>query len=104
VIILTNARDEDSDDLLPAINLLKKRHLVLLASLREESIEKLLHKPIDGIQDAIDVSATHHYLETRKNTFDQLLANGVTTMDVTPQNLTVGLINSYLGIKSSGAL
>ncbi len=104
VIMLTNARDEDSDDLLPAINLLKKRHLVLLASLREGSIEKLLDKSVDTMQDAIDVSATHHYLETRKQTFDQLVASGVKTMDVTPKDLTVDLINSYLGIKSSGML
>ncbi len=38
VIILTNTRDEDSDDLLPAINILKKRHLVLLA--RKPVLEK----------------------------------------------------------------
>lgn len=104
VIILTNTRDEDSDDLLPAISLLKKRHLVLLASLREASIENTLDKPIEMHQDALDVAATHHYLQQRKKTFEQFTASGINFMDVNPEKLSVELINAYLGIKSSGAL
>ena len=104
VIILTNTRDEDSDDLLPAINILKKRHLVLLASLREASIGKMLDKPIEDLNDALDNSAAHHYLQQRKNTFEQLVNNGIRAMDVSPDKLTVDLINAYLSIKSSGTL
>lgn len=104
VIILTNARDEDSDDLLPAISLLKKRHLVLLASLREASIESTLEKDVELHQDALDVAATHHYLQQRKITFEQFIASGINVMDVNPEKLSVELINAYLGIKSSGAL
>ena len=104
VIILTNTRDEDSDDLLPAISLLKKRHLVLLASLREASIETTLEKPVETHQDALDIAATHHYLQQRKKTFEQFTASGVNAMDVNPEKLSVDLINAYLGIKSSGVL
>lgn len=104
VIILTNMRDEDADDLLPAINLLKKRHLVLLASLREASIDLTLEKPIDDLQSAIDNSATQQYLQHRKTAFEKLISSGITTMDVSPDKLTVELINAYLGIKGSGAL
>jgi len=104
VIILTNARDEDSDDILPAITLLQKRHLVLLASLKEASIEDALNKTIDDHQDALNIAATHHYLEQRKKVFEQFTARGIKSMDVNPEKLTVELINAYLGIKSSGAL
>jgi uncharacterized protein (DUF58 family) len=104
VIILTNTRDEDSDDLLPAIKLLKKRHLVLLASLREASIENTLNKAIEDHQDALNNAATQHYLQQRKITFEQLISSGINTIDVSPEKLTVELINTYLGIKSSGTL
>ena len=104
VIILTNLRDEDSDDLLPAIKLLKKRHLVLVANLREKNIDEALDNDIQNLEDAIENAATHHYLQQRQKTFDQLIANGVNSLDVSPNKLTVELINSYLGIKASGAL
>ena len=104
VIILTNLRDEDTDDLLPAINLLKSRHLVLLASLRESSIDEILEKPIDDLQDAIESTATQQYLQHRNKTFEKLVSSGITTMDVQPDKMTVELINAYLGIKSSGKL
>ncbi len=104
IIILTNIRDEDSDDLLPAVKLLRKRHLVLLTSLRETSIENTLDKPINTLQAAIDNAATQQYLLHRKQTFEKLTNNGINTLDVSPDKLTVELINAYLGIKRSGLL
>ena len=100
VIILTNTRDEDSDDLLPAIKLLKKRTPSITPQVFvEASIENTLNKPIEGLQGALDNSATQHYLQQRQKTFEQLIASGINTMDVNPQKLTVELINAYLGIK-----
>ncbi len=104
VIILTNIRDEDSDDLLPAVKLLRKRHLVLVTSLRETSIENTLDKPINNLQAAIDNASTQQYLQHRKSTFEKLSNNGINTLDVSPEKLTVELINAYLGIKRSGLL
>lgn len=104
VIILTNIRDEDTDDLLPAVKLLRKRHLVLVASLKETSIEKTLEKPINDLQAAITNSAAQQYLQYRQKTFDQLTQSGINTLDVSPDQLTVELINAYLGIKRSGML
>ncbi len=104
VIILTNVRDEDNDELLPAVQLLRKRHLVLVASLRESSFENTLEQPVSKLQTAINNAATHHYLQYRKQTFDKLSNSGINTLDVSPDKLTVELINAYLGIKRSGAL
>ncbi len=104
IIILTNIRDEDSDDLLPAINLLRKRHLVLVSSLREKAIDDVLHKPIEKLPDAILNAATHQYLQHRKKAFEKLLHNGTSALETTPEHLSVELINAYLNIKSSGVL
>ena len=104
LIILTNLRDEDSDDLMPAIQLLRKRHLVLLANLQETSINNALEKPIEDLPDALQNAATHKYLQHRQATFEQLVSSGINTLDVSPEKLTVELINAYLGIKRSGVL
>jgi len=104
VIILTNIRDEDTDDLLPAIRLLQKRHLVLLANLQEASINKTLQQPVDDFPSALKNAATQKYLQHRQTTFDQLVTSGINTLDVSPDKLTVELINAYLSIKRSNAL
>ncbi|MCK5895486.1 MAG: DUF58 domain-containing protein [Cocleimonas sp.] len=104
IIVLTNIRDEDGDDLLPAINLLRKRHLVLVSSLREKAMDDVLHKPIETLPDAILNAATHHYLQHRKKAFEKLLRNGTKAVETTPEQLSVELINAYLNIKSSGVL
>jgi uncharacterized protein (DUF58 family) len=104
VIILTNVRDEDSEDLAPAINLLKKRHLVLLASLREETLDKALQAKVDDLPSAIKISALHRYLQQRHSAFEVLQSNRVLNVDVVPSNMTIELINSYLNIKRSGLL
>ncbi len=104
VIVLTNIRDEDSDDLLPAIKLLRKRHLVLVSSLREKAIDNVLKQPIKKLPDAILNAATHQYLQHRKKAFEKLLHHGTRALETTPDHLSVELINAYLNIKSSGVL
>ena len=104
VIILSNVRDEDSAELQAAVRLLKRRHLVLLASLREQRLDDVLNTPPKDIDTALRTGATHHYLQQRKAAFDTLVNQGVIAVDVAPQNLGVSLINSYLNIKSSGKL
>ena len=104
VIILTNVRDEDNAELQAAVRLLKRRHLVLLASLREQRLDDVLKTPPTDIESALRTSATHHYLQQRKVAFDALINQGVIAVDVAPQQLGVSLINSYLNIKSSGKL
>ena len=64
----------------------------------------MLEKPVDDLQNAIDNSATQQYLLHRQKTFEQLTHSGINTIDVSPDKLTVDLINAYLGIKRSGIL
>jgi uncharacterized protein (DUF58 family) len=104
IIVLTNIRDEDSDDLLPAIRLLRKHHLVLVSSLREKAIDDVLHQDIKKLPDAILNAATHQYLQHRKKSFETLLMSGVNAVEATPDHLSVDLINAYLNIKRSGIL
>ncbi|TXH68581.1 MAG: DUF58 domain-containing protein [Thiothrix sp.] len=104
VILITNLRDEDTDDLLPALNLLRKRHLLLLVSMRELALDQKLAEPVDHLEEAIEQAATQHYLQLRQQTLERVRATGTLCLDVPPTDLSTQLINRYLEIKRSGSL
>ncbi len=104
VVLVSNLRDEDSSELLPALRLLRTRNLVLLASLREHSLDTALQQPIHTLDDAIDVSAVHHYLAARERAWEAVAGQGVLTLDTEPEDLPLRVVNRYLDIKRSGAL
>jgi len=104
VVLVTNVRDEDTEDLLPALQLLRRRHLVLLASLKEGVIDEALDASVDGFDSALEHAAAREYLDYRRETHKALEHQGVLTLDVRPDQLPVGLVNRYLQIKASGQL
>ncbi len=104
VILLTNLRDEDLDDLLPAVHLLRKKHLVLVASMREQAIDNALEKPLDTTDDVLTHAALTHYMKQREASLERIRAAGIRCLDVSPAHLSVQLINQYLDIKRSGIL
>lgn len=104
IILLTNLRDEDMDDLLPALHILRKRHLVLLASMREQAIDNAMKTPVDTLEDALYKASVQHYLQTREATLERIRAAGIRCLDVPPPEMSVGLINHYLDIKRSATL
>ena len=104
VILISNLRDEDTADLLPALTLLRKRHLLLFASMREQALDSELEYPVENLEDALDQSAILHYLQLRQQTLEQIRATGTLCVDVPPTELSTQLINRYLEIKRSGAL
>jgi uncharacterized protein (DUF58 family) len=104
IIVLTNLRDEDSHDLLNALQLLKRKHLVVLASLKEQALEQVMEQPVNDFTDALLFASTCDYQTQRKKMFENLHARGVNYLDVTPEKLAVNLVNRYLDIKSSGQL
>lgn len=104
VVLVTNLRDEDNDELLPALHLMRQRHLVLLASLQERIINDVLTKPVKDFSDALRNSATHIYLAERRKAHEAIKAYGVLSLDVEPEKLPVSLVNRYLDIKRSGRL
>jgi len=104
IVILTNLRDEDTADLLPAVQLLRQRHLVLVASMREQALDLELDKTVNDFDQALLHAATREYLQERDHSVDTLRSSGVMCLDVIPQDLSVSLVNQYLDIKSSGKL
>lgn len=104
IVLLSNLRDEQDEGLLSVLRLAQARHLVLLASLREQSLGTILEKTPQNTAAAVTTAATHYYLQARHQAHSKLSSAGVLYLDVEPQQLSASLINKYLDIKASGVL
>ncbi|MFN9707990.1 MAG: DUF58 domain-containing protein [Burkholderiales bacterium] len=104
VIILTNFRDEDSSELKAALELLRSRHLVILASLREKVLRETTHKPLRLASDVYDVATAHWFNERRQQAFQRLTGADALSMDVEARQLPAALVNRYHAVKKAGLL
>jgi uncharacterized protein (DUF58 family) len=104
VVLLTNFRDEDSAELQPALKLLRARHLVLVASLRERVLREVAEQPITQASQAIDVAGAHVFEQARRDAFQKVVGHDALSVDVEPHQLAVALVNRYHAVKRSGLL
>ena len=104
VVLISNLRDEDHEELLLAARLLGRRHLVLVASMKERALSAALETKVKDLDSALTVAATHQYLLARRRAHERLRKNGVLALDAEPQQLAVALVNGYLDVKASGIL
>ncbi len=103
VVLLSNVRDEDDDDLRDALALLRRRHRVVLASLREPIIEDALHATVDSLEPALAHAASAEYLARRKKSFARFQHVAI-CLDVEPTELPMALVNRYLELKRDGTM
>jgi len=104
VIVLTNFRDEDAPELQPALRLLRRRHLVLLASLRETALARIAAQPLARAEDAVDVASAHLLAQARSDAFARVVDHDKLSIDVEPQALAATLVNRYHAVKRAGLL
>lgn len=104
IIVLTNFRDEDAPELRPALALLRRRHLVLLASLRETALGAMQEQPIHGTEDAVTVASAHLLAQARQDAFARVVERDRLSVDVEPHALAATLVNRYHQVKRSGLL
>jgi len=104
VILISNLRDEDSNSLQPALQLLRQKHLVLLASLQESVLHQMLEQSVVDFRGALHQAAAAEYLLQRRQAHEGLHQQGILHLDTEPQQLPVNLINHYLEIKRAGRL
>jgi uncharacterized protein (DUF58 family) len=104
VIVITNFRDEDSSELTHALRLLRSRHLVLLASLRERVVNELITQPLVSGDAALDVGSAHLYEQGRRDAFNRLAARDALMVDAEPQYLGIELVNRYHAVKRAGLI
>jgi uncharacterized protein (DUF58 family) len=104
VVLVTNIKDEDEGELLPALRSLQKYHLVILACLRERVLDRLQERQVEVFDDALAVSGAVLYARQRRQLLDKLHGQGVVILDVLPTELPITMVNAYLDVKAKGLL
>jgi uncharacterized protein (DUF58 family) len=105
VLLISNARDEDIEDLTAAVRQLQKRHLVCVASLREGVIDQVMRtEDVSTLRDALNITSMARYAESRSRAHEMLRAQGVHVLDVNTQDLPSALVEHYLAVKRAGML
>jgi uncharacterized protein (DUF58 family) len=104
IVVLTNLRGEDADEVAPALKLLRSRHLVLLASLRESALRESAEQPLRDASAARRVAAAHVLEQARRDAINRLAARDALILDTEPAHLPAALVNRYHAVKSAKLL
>lgn len=102
IVLLTNLRDEDDVTLAPALSLLRRRHLVLVANLRETGLDRIVAEPVNDFDAALTYASATDYLKARERQMRMLQAAGAKVLDAAPPQLPMTLVNRYWELKRSG--
>ncbi|MDN4545597.1 MULTISPECIES: DUF58 domain-containing protein [unclassified Pseudomonas] len=103
VMLVTNLRDEDDEQLLVAVKRLSQQHQVVVASLREDLLDSLRHRPVQTLSEALDYCGTVDYLNARAELHERLRAHGVWVLEARPAELGADLVTQYLAWKKAGS-
>ena len=104
VIVVTNFRDEDSTELGSALKLLRSRHLVLLASLRERIVQEMASQELTSTDTIVEVASAHLYAQGRRDAFNRLAARDALMVDADPERLAIELVNRYQAVKRASLI
>ncbi|MGZ3254758.1 MAG: DUF58 domain-containing protein, partial [Burkholderiaceae bacterium] len=104
VVLITNLRDEDDNALRTACELMSTKHLVMCASLREKALDAAIVAPVNQFGDALRSASAAHYMQQRQDAIKGLGIRANHLIDITPEKLSMALVNRYLDIKESGRL
>jgi len=78
---------------------LRRRHLPLLVTVADPTINRLATQPIVDSASLYERTVAEHMLAERRLTLDQLRRQGVQTLDVPADALSVAVIDRYLAMK-----
>lgn len=104
VILLTNVRDEDNDDLHQAVSILSKHHLVMVVALQERILSHVNDMPMLTQEDVLQYAGVKHFEYARKKMLSLLKASGISVVDATHKNIHIKLVSEYLTLKQFGRI
>lgn len=104
VVLITNCRDEDSVELLAALRLLRSRHVVVVANLREQIVGAMAAQPLSRPESVFEVAAALDYEQRRRDMLRRLAGGGAVLIDCEPRSLGVELVKRYTVLKRTGAI
>jgi uncharacterized protein (DUF58 family) len=103
IVLATTVRDEDGEALQESARILRRKHAVVLANLREGALTLAKERPLVGVDDALVYAAATDYVERRRRTIATLRRAGVQMIDAPPAALARQMVNHYWDLKRAGA-
>ncbi len=104
LVLLTNFREEDGEDLLPLLPSIRSRHLLCTVWLREAFLDEWRDRVPHGDEEELGTVMAHRYERDRLRGRRRSEAEGVFTVDVRPALLRGELLRTYWNIKKRGLL
>ena len=104
IVLITNCRDEDSVELLRALRLLRSRHVVVIANLREQIVAAMASQSLSRPESVFEVAAALDYEHRRRDMLQRLAGGGAVLIDCEPRALGVELVKRYTVLKRAGAI
>lgn len=92
------------ESLLPALPLLVRHHVVLVAAVRDPDVEAWARGRVDEADDAYRAVAASSALAERERTVARLRSMGAVVVDALPGQLAASLADAYLDVKARGTL
>ncbi|MDQ6616779.1 MAG: DUF58 domain-containing protein [Actinomycetota bacterium] len=105
LVVLTELADQAlGDTLLPALPLILRSHLVVVASVRDPDLVRWASSPAPNAELTYRKAAAQAALEQRRILAAQLRGLGATVVDAPPGALAPALADAYLKVKATGRL
>jgi uncharacterized protein (DUF58 family) len=102
VVVLTNLRTENRFDALSSLKLLTKQHLVMLASVRESSVESALTKEVRQVGDAQRFLGALAYQQDLDEILNEARGVGLSAVHESLDLFPVAVANQFLDLRASG--
>jgi len=96
VILLTNLRAEDQFESIPALQIVAKKHQLLVASMKEQSLVDLLKKPVEFEKDATHYIGAKAYEQDTDQVVQDFNNAKIRTFRDTAEKFPIMLANHYL--------
>ena len=104
ILLVSCLSDEDFSDLLDAVRLLQKKHLVAVISISEPIYQSILNKQVEGFEDALLFASTQILEQSIERNLKRLKKQGVICIHAPVNQLASNVINTYLSVKNAGLL
>lgn len=105
VVVLTDLVDKDSSkELISSLQLLRPRHLPLVATIGDRDLNEAVGTPPSDIRQVFTQSAAEEIIHQREAALKLVEATGGLALDVTTRTLAPKLLEAYLRVKERGLL
>lgn len=105
LVVLSDLLEQSvTDSLLPALPLITRTHLVVVAGVTDPAVDTWARGPVSDDDEAFRRVAAVRALETRRRAAAQLASRGAIVIDAPPERLAVELADAYLRVKTTGRL